>query len=126
MKKCSKYIIWVLVVLPLFLPWFNYNSKVTTGCWGYMFLGELLLPLALITIAVFKESKYSRVLSLIGLALYFAVMVLAIGLWNQKTNVLSGFKWSCSIRTFMWGYWVSLFCIIAFAITFTIYKKKQR
>ena len=128
MKKAGIIASLILVIIPLFLPWFNYNTKVTTGCWGYFFLLELLLPIVLIVIATLmgrKYSRFSRFVGVIGSALYLAVMVLAIGLWNQKTNVLSGFKWDCSIDTYMWGYWVSIICIISFIAVFIFSTRRK-
>ena len=128
MKKAGRLASLILVIIPLFLPWFNYNTKVTTGCWGYFFALELLLPIVLIVVATAIGSKYSRLsrfIGVIGSVLYLAVMVLAIGLWNQKTNVLSGFMWDCGIDTYMWGYWVSLICIITF-IVFLILSTRRK
>lgn len=125
MNRIGKLTSMFLVIIPLFLPWFNYNPKVTTGCWGYTFLFELLLPIIMIAIGTVKESKYSRFIGIAGSVIYLVVMILAIGLWNQKTNVLSGFKWDCSVKTYMWGYWVSLICVITFIAVF-IYSTRRK
>lgn len=116
LNKKVKYLVWAVSLLPLFLPWFSFNTKVTTGCWGYSFLPELLVPIILISAATFVNKKYSWILGTLGNFLYIGVLILAIGMWQERTNILKGMNWTAGINTFLWGYWASVVCVLIFTV----------
>ena len=116
LNKKVRYFIWAVSLLPLFLPWFSFNIKVTTGCWGYSFLPELLVPIILISASTFVNKKYSWILGTLGNILYIGVLILAIGMWQERTNILEGMNWTAGINTFLWGYWVSIVCVLIFTV----------
>lgn len=101
--------LYILAVLSVFLPWFTYNPDVMGYCWGYAFLGRLLLPLAVIGIYLFgKRSHLMLLLSELSLIVSLSVLVVAFGQWQEVCNIQPGFHWADGFKTAQIGYWISL------------------
>lgn len=101
--------LYILAVLSVFMPWFTYNPDVMGYCWGYAFLGRLLIPLAVIGVYLFcKRSNLMILLSELSLVVSLAVLVVAFGRWQEVCNIQAGFRWADGFKTSQIGYWISL------------------
>ena len=122
--KASKYlkILFVLGLLTLCLPWFTYNAKVMGYRYGFAFWKWFAMPNIVLVFCLFWPERKLPVIVLgeIGCIANFAVLVCALGLWQQVCNIKPGFRWLEGVRTALPGYWIALSFFILFFFCFQI------
>lgn len=111
-------LLYLLSAVTIFLPWFTYRPEIMGYCWGYAFLGWLLPPMAVVAAALFKPSAGRLLCALGGLCavLQLAVVLLAMGFWQDVRNIQAGFHWTGS--TALPGYWLAVLLFFVFCIAF--------
>lgn len=120
-KKRILKTLYILTVFSVFLPWFTYNPDVMGYCWGYAFLGWLLVPLVVIGIYLFGKRSYLMILlSELSLITNLVILVVAFGRWQEVCNIQAGFHWADGFKTAQIGYWISLGLFVAMFSWFQI------
>ncbi len=109
---------YILFVLSLLLPWFSYNPQVMGYCHGYGFLPWLALPMLVLAAGILcRAGKGPRIaLCELGLLGMLAVLVWALGGWQQVSNIRSGFWLQEGLATARVGYWVSCALYLLLAV----------
>lgn len=122
--------LYVLCVFSLLLPWFTYNPDVMGYCRGYAFLKWFLVPMVVIGIYLLsmKKSKAHFLLCECSLVTNLAVLVVALGRWQETCNIQSGFHWEDGFRTALPTYWISaaLFLILFVVFQVESFRKPQQ
>ena len=128
MKKFSfDKILFYLACGCVFLPWFTWDTQMMGYCWGFDFILELAIPLFIIALFLYSESR-SKLLVLItelSAALLVAFTVIAAGKWQDSFNMVTG--WNFNLEPILPTYWISLvvFILLFIAVQFRVFQKKK-
>ena len=128
MKKFSfDKILFYLACGCVFLPWFTWDAQMMGYCWGFDFILELAIPLFIIALFLYSESR-SKLLVLItelSAALLVAFTVIAAGKWQDSFNMVTG--WNFNLEPILPTYWISLvvFILLFIAVQFRVFQKKK-
>ena len=128
MKKFSfDKILFYLACGCVFLPWFTWDAQMMGYCWGFDFILELAIPLFIIALFLYSESR-SKLLAFITevCALLLVVFtVLASGIWQDSFYI--DMSWNFDLEPILPTYWVSLtvFILLFIALQFHIFKGRN-
>ena len=119
-KKYIK-VLYLLMVLALFLPWFTYNPRVMGYRFGFVFLKWFAVPLVILALSLFRSGKNRILIILAELAQlgFLAALICALGFWQQVCNIKSGFHLMEGLKTAQVGYWIA---VAAFFVQFACYQ----
>ena len=128
MKKFSfEKILFYLACGCVFLPWFTWNAQMMGYCWGFDFILELAIPLFIIALFLYSESRSKLLVFITELsaALLVAFTVIAAGKWQDSFNMATG--WNFNLEPILPTYWISLavFILLFIAVQFRIFQKKK-
>ena len=112
--------LFLLSAASVFLPWFTYNAKVMGYCWGWRFLPWFLPSLVMTGFSLFskKQGILELLLGELGAAGNLAALILALGQWQEKANIQSGFHWAEGFRTATPAYWLAAVLFLGFFFAF--------
>ena len=128
MKKFSfDKILFYLACGCVFLPWFTWDAQMMGYCWGFDFILELAIPLFIIALFLYSESRSKLLIFItkLSVALLVAFTVIAAGKWQDSFNMVTG--WNFNLEPILPTYWISLavFILLFIAVQFRIFQKKK-
>ena len=114
-------VLYLLMVLTFFLPWFTYNSRVMGYRFGFVFWKWFTVPLVILALCLFRPGGNRVMIVLAELAQigYLAALICALGFWQQVCNIKSGFHLLEGLKTAQAGYWIA---VVSFAVQFVSYQ----
>ena len=128
MKKISfDKILFYLACGCVFLPWFTWDAQMMGYCWGFDFILELAIPLFIIALFLYSESRSKLLVFITELsaALLVAFTVIAAGKWQDSFNMVTG--WNFNLEPILPTYWTSLtvFTLLFIAVQFHVFQRKK-
>ncbi|MGM9521559.1 MAG: hypothetical protein ACI3VB_03690 [Oscillospiraceae bacterium] len=108
--------LYLLTAAALVLPWFTYDARIMGFCWGYYFICWFFFPLLVTGVFVFCGFR-SRLLCAITeacAAAELAILVMALGRWQEVCNITGGFQWADGLRTALPTYWLAVLIFLLF------------
>lgn len=121
-------IIFLLLLVSLFLPWFTYDAKMMGYCWGYQFLKWLAVPLIIIAGYLFVpiRNKIYLILTEVSMIANLSILVIVFGRWQEACNIVTGFQWKDGWYTALPTYWMSAALFVTFFVVFQYDLLKKR
>lgn len=109
--------LFVLCVACLLLPWFTYGPEMSP-CRGVAFLVELFAPMAVAALFLFRERGHRAwaMLCEVGALASLAIVISAIGRWQEIWNIKGGLDWAGGVYTATAWYWLSLGLYLALTV----------
>ena len=89
-------------------------------CWGFQFIGWLLIPLGFFGIAcILKQPACLHILfSVLGFLSAATLYIIIFGRWQEFRNITAGFHWADGFRTAQPGFWISSILLVMLCIVF--------
>lgn len=113
-EKTNIFVVYILQIVSMFLPWFTYNAKVMGYCWGIQYILYFLLPLAMVASFLFSRSPnlVQIILAEFGSVMNLVLLILVFGTWQEGRNIIEGFHWRDGFRTAQPAFWCAAICAV--------------
>lgn len=120
--------VYVVSLLPIFLPWFYFDQEIDGIKYGVTFLNNrfsyLIFILTLVSMFTSKMLKKGEKITLSLLCLHVVVYIYWFCFWYNET--VADFSLAISFETARFGFYISLFCSLALCISYYLISLRRK